>query len=89
MATATSNMPELEPGLYYDCARGRYIGEAVQQLAQEYGWTAEYCDSDGEFYYDAWDDAERFLQDFAPDGFYCGTHDDDGSWGVWRIADDE
>jgi len=75
---------ELEVGLYYDCARGRYIGEAVQQLAQEYGWAAEYCEADGESYSEAWDDAEQYLQQYCPDGYYAGSNEN-GDWGVWRI----
>lgn len=78
----------LEVGCYFDGSRGIYIGEEVQSLAKDYGWTGEEVDSDGEFYDEAWSEAEEFLQEFCPPYSYCGGNES-GDWGVWPITDDD
>lgn len=82
-------------GVYFDGARGQYIGEAVQQLAASHGWkysaqfqTVGVHDGDGEVYTWAWDDAEDFLNDLTAEGVYFGSTEG-GDWGLWAIEDDE
>ena len=69
----TAEFPEFVPGeLIIDGdVRGRYAGQAIQELAQSYGWTGEYLDADSEFYNEAQDEAEEYLNNrFARNGNY-------------------
>jgi hypothetical protein len=83
-------MPNFEPGCYFDSHRGIYIGEAVQDLAAENGWTSEPLSADHEFYCEAWEEAEAFMNDnFPVDGHYWGSNDGSCDWGLWECEPDE
>lgn len=91
MKTYTSD----DIGVYFDGARGVYIGEAVQQLAASHGWkySAQFetvgVHDDGvtEEYTWAWDEAEDFLNDLTDDSVYFGSTES-GDWGLWAVEDD-
>lgn len=53
----------VETGIWLDSARGIYMGEAVQGLAEEYGWRGEVLDSTEEFYHEAWGEALGHMAD--------------------------
>jgi len=72
----------LAKGCHFDCARGRYIGEAVQELAMERGWAGKYADADHDQYADAVEEAEDFLQSLCPKKCWAGFNEN-GDWGVW------
>jgi len=49
-------------GLIFDGdVRGRFTGEAVQDMATSYGWTGAYLSADAEFYDEAITEAEDWL----------------------------
>ena len=49
-------------GLIFDGdVRGRFTGEAVQDMATSYGWTGERLDADAEFYHETITEAEDWL----------------------------
>ena len=49
-------------GLIFDGdVRGRFTGEAVQDMATSYGWTGEELPADNEFYDEAITEAEDWL----------------------------
>ena len=51
-------------GLIFDGdVRGRFTGEAVQDMATGYGWTGEELPADNEFYDEAITEAEDWLND--------------------------
>ena len=79
--------PMFKPGCYFDSARGQYIGIEVIRLAEAYGM--QLSDNDdkqvdvyAEFYHELWDEAENYLQQFAPEGYYFGSPN--GDWGLWE-----
>lgn len=83
------DLPELEIGCHFDSHRGIYQGEAVIELALEYGFEVEEddeenCHPSGEFYCELWEEAENFLDDFAPHGYYFGQNEN-GDSGVWSV----
>lgn len=81
--------PILEVGCHFDSNRGIYIGQAVQELAVEYGWTEKPVMSPDDMeYHDAWSEAETYLEQFLPPYCYLGSNDS-GDWGVWPNVDDE
>ena len=65
--------PQSFVGCWFDGDRGIYMGDAIQEVAQEYGWTGERLDNEHEFYHDAWTEAEDYLNGIAPEGFAFGT----------------
>lgn len=77
-----------QQGCWLDSCRGIYLGEAVQDIAESYGWQGERLDVSSEFYHEAIDEAEGFLQQFAPEGFYFGSNKN-GDWGLWRSDDNQ
>lgn len=79
--------PYLEIGCHF--AKGIYIGQAVQELAVEHGWSGQPLTPTDEHYYDAMQEAEEYLEDFLSPYTYCGNNES-GDWGVWPIfnADD-
>jgi hypothetical protein len=86
---------QTDTGCYFDCARGTYIGEAVQQLAASHGWkySAQWemvyqDDTDGEEYTWAWDEAEEFLNGLTDDGVWFGATEN-GDWGLWPVVDED
>jgi hypothetical protein len=69
----TAEFQEFVPGelLIDGDVRGRYAGQAMQELAASYGWDGTYLDADSEFYNEAQDDAEEYLNNrFAREGNY-------------------
>ena len=79
-------MPEFVPGelLIDGDVRGRYAGQAMQGLAQSYGWTGEYRDADSEFYYEAQNNAEEYLNTrFAKDGNYFHWNNGSFFYGIF------
>ncbi len=84
-----------EAGCWFDCARGIYIGEAVIDAAVHYGFeyeletnTAETNITEHEHYHEIWDEAEAYLNELAPEGYYFGSTQDGGDWGLWPIEED-
>jgi len=87
-------------GVYFDGARGVYIGEAVQQLAASHGWkySAQFetvkladIDSPDRFsptYDFAWDEAEQYLNTLTAEGVWFGSTEG-GDWGLWAVESDE
>jgi hypothetical protein len=75
-------------GCWLDCSRGRYIGEAVQAIAQSYGWTGETLNVDEEFYDEAIDEAEDYMNGLCPSGLWFGSSDG-GDWGLWSLEENE
>ena len=91
-------------GCWFDGSRGQYIGECVIDTAIAHDWDYEkagYTDADRycggihsegegtEFYCDMWDAAENYMQTFAEDGYWFGSHPDWGDWGLYRTDADE
>ena len=86
----TENTAENYVGCWYDGVGGRYIGEHVQTLAQINGWKGDPLSADDEFYHEAFDEAELFLNELIPDGYYFGPQPDSGGdWGFYRQDDIE
>lgn len=79
-------------GCWFDCARGQYIGVEVIREAQCYGWdkggyAEEDCTPDAEWYYEAWDAAEQYLNSICPDGFWIGNTES-GDFGMWESEEE-
>ena len=77
-----------DEGNYLDSQRGRYQGEAIIQMALDHGWKTktwrqEDFNADAEFYGEAIQAAEDYLNTLTPDGYYFGTTEG-GDWGLWR-----
>tara|TARA_R100001530_G_scaffold106025_1_gene74051 strand:- start:1897 stop:2160 length:264 start_codon:yes stop_codon:yes gene_type:complete len=84
-----AKLTSADAGCWLDSARGRYIGEEVQHIAHSYGWKAKILSCDHEFYDDAWDEAEEYLNDkIAPEDFYFSSIDG-GDWGLWSIENED
>ncbi len=85
-----------EEGCWFDGHRGIYMGEAIIDTAIDHGFTIEDGDledgkryADHEFYHELWEEAEDFMQAFALDGYYFGTSEGGGDWGLWAVEEDE
>jgi len=82
-----------QQGCIFDSHHGRFIGEMVQDLALEHGWTGydtenERLDADHDEYDEAIVEAEEYLNDnCAPEGFFFGSQPDSSDWGLWPICD--
>jgi hypothetical protein len=85
-------------GCWFDCARGIYIGDYVIREALLRGWECDIdlakCDvggtwTDHEHYCELWDEAEEYMQQFAAEGYYFGTSDGFGDWGLWACEECE
>lgn len=87
MTEKGEEMPDFSPGCYFDGARGRFIGEAVQTLASDYGWEGPKVTADDEGYEYSWSEAEDFLNEKAPDGYFFGSNDG-GDWGLWKMEEE-
>ena len=61
-----------------------YIGECIQRRAQSFGWTGIRTSVDySKLRYEySTDQAEKYLNTLAPDGYQYG-YDDKGHWGLW------
>lgn len=100
METTTTEQTQETPaftladcGCWFDCSRGRYIGEAVIEAAISAAWNPvpggyDGQDADSEYYHEAWDAAENFLSTLAPDGAWFGANES-GDWGLWESEPDE
>ncbi len=92
MCNATQDIERIgaeAAGCWLDCSRGIYIGEEVQEYALAYGWSGPRVNSDGEWYHDAYDEAENYLNNnIADDNHYFGCNES-GDWGLWPIDDDD
>jgi hypothetical protein len=75
-------------GCWLDSARGRYIGEEVQSFATSYGWTLLHLSADDEYYCEAWDEAEAWLNENVADEHHYFGSNESGDWGLWPIDDD-
>lgn len=94
MDKTTQDKPTLETGCYFDSNRGQYQGEEVINLAHDYGMKISADDSDncyttGEFYHELWEEAEQYLNDFIPEGYYFGQNEFSCDAGVWKIEEEE
>ena len=70
-------------GAYADSSRGIYVGQKVQEIARAHGWKGEYLAADAEFYDEAIDEAEAYMNEHYPvEGAYWGSNDN-GDWGLW------
>ena len=75
-----------DAGCWLDGSRGQYIGEEIQQLAHEQGWSGEMLGVDDEWYCEAWEEAEAYLNEHcAPDGFDFSSNES-GDWGLWSTG---
>jgi len=90
-----------EAGVMFECQLGVYIGEAVQSLANMFGWRyspqfsmvmKDDVDLEDESYTWAWDEAEQYLNEhIAKENHYYGSHPmaGCGCWGYWEVIDAE
>tara|TARA_R100000306_G_C4371021_1_gene139963 strand:+ start:103 stop:372 length:270 start_codon:yes stop_codon:yes gene_type:complete len=76
---------ELPPiGVWADAnIRNRFIGEKIQQLADDMGWDGPVLSADNEDYDLATLEAEKYLEELAPDGYIIGRIGE-GSFGMYR-----
>ncbi len=78
-------------GCWFDNCRGYYLGEEVILVAIRDGFDTDlggyerYADHPD--YLETWDDAERFMSNFAAPGFWFGSNDS-GDWGLWASEDE-
>lgn len=78
-----------EEGCYFDSARGQYIGEAVIHFAESLGMTKEEeCTPEHEFYCEAWEDAENWLNSHYADDRHLWGCSEWGDFGYWLIEED-
>ena len=76
-------------GCWLDSARGRYIVNKVIDLAIDNGFDPKTEEpEDGwieyEFVDELQDEAEEYLNQFAPDGCYFGSNEN-CDWGLWQV----
>ena len=101
MMTMYKEHVEHEVGVIFECQLGVYIGEAVQSLANMFGWRyspqfsmvmKDDVDLEDESYTWAWDEAEQYLNEcIAKENHYYGSHPmaGCGCWGYWEIIDED
>ena len=100
MVTAT-RFTTADVGCYFDGARGVYIGEAVQQMAQSHGWKYDaqwemvYIDDVGQgrgddslAYHEATTEAEDYLNTLTADDVSFASNES-GDWGLWPLTENE
>lgn len=73
-----------DAGCWIDSGNGIYTGEGVIALARKYGYDPgiDSVTPDDEDYFLVWQEAEDYLQSFAPEGYYFGINHS-GDWGLW------
>lgn len=88
-------------GAWFDGARGIYMGDAIICEAIAHGWKCDVPGEDAgpyqsspswaghEHYHDLWDEAEDFMAQFAADGYWFGTSEGGGDWGLWECESEE
>jgi len=102
MTSIAEQSPSFEPGCWLQTRDwGISLGEAIIKLAIEHGWlpfdlgynihdlevdTAKY-DDEGIHYHDCWNDAEQFLANLAPEGYWIGSNEN-GDFGMWEVEQD-
>jgi len=73
------------------------LGEHVQSVAEDYGWKGTIIDANHQCkgddlcdcYYEAWSEAEDWLNDeYSDDNHYWGSLEG-GDWGYWATEDHE
>lgn len=84
MATITRQIGKADVGCYLDSARGIYIGRYVQRFATKLGWEGEELKEDHEFYLEATQEAEDYINELCDDTVYAGSTEN-GDWGIWEI----
>ena len=70
-----------------DYARG--IVDLFNSDGGEFATFKEWLHDGNEYICDDCDMAEQFMQAFAPDGFYFGTNEYTGDWGLWADNGEE
>ena len=88
-------------GCWIDCAEGTYVGQRIIGIAKQYGFKIKPEDEKYVTFSEAllqddgaeqhqWlaDEAEEYMQELAPEGFYFGSSDQ-GDWGLWELNDEE
>ena len=60
-----------DAGCWFDGWRGVYIGEMVQREALAHGWIGLFAPVYNEHYFEAWDEAEQYLNTLT--GFPLST----------------
>ena len=83
----TAEFQEFVPGelLIDGDVRGRYAGQALLDMAKFYGWTGKHEEVNSEFYHDAQDEAEEYLNKrFARNGNYFHWHSGNFFYGVYE-----
>lgn len=83
-----------DEGNWFDSSRGRYIGEAVIETAESFGFKVKPEDeknkkADGEDYEELWIEAEEYLNKLAPEGYWFGSQPETSDWGLWKTEDEE
>ena len=81
--------PDME-GPWYTVSEGvEEQGKLIQDAAQTRGWTG-IVDKDpaSEGFWNAVEEAEEWMNESVPDGFYFGTNDN-GDWGMFVLEGDE
>lgn len=79
----------LTPNITFsDNTRGIYQGQHIQEVAAAYGWTGQPADINAEDYAEATQEAEKYLDGLAPEG-YNATYNDSGDFGVYADEDTE
>ena len=64
----------METGCVFDNHRGIYMGEAIIELAESYGFILQVPEdktNEGEFHWEAVDDAENYLNENVAEEGYC------------------
>ena len=80
-----STIKPSKAGPWVDSARGIYMGEAVQDHAIARGWEGpKVGEVSTEEYFEAWNEAEAYLDTLAPEGYWFGNHPDNGDFGLWK-----
>jgi hypothetical protein len=83
---APTGMLDIDPqnvGVWAEGGNPDFVGDKVQQYAKKFGWDGAIRSSDEEEFYDTVQEAENFLNEKAPAGYYFGTNED-GDWGLWE-----
>ena len=77
---------EDDAGPWFESAHGVMIGGEIQKLAEQHGWTGPtVLDTEDEQYFSQSKEAEDFMQQLAPGGYYFGMSDE-GDWGLWKLT---
>lgn len=88
-------MKEMPIGCWFDNNRGIYLGAAIIRAAVDRGFLLEpdltaFSDvdlKDHDYYLEVWEEAENFLNELAPEGYWFGCNES-GDVGVWEDNND-